>query len=124
MRPLLRAKNSPIKLFEANTGRLHDAPQELALITRLGTILFAAVLSAYSITAAAQTSESTDPLIEALRERIEALSAAGGLSVEGTPLSATRSLPAIYELHGFQPFWDSAASRSSSNSCARAPWMD
>jgi L,D-transpeptidase YcbB len=60
------------------------------------------------LAAAAQTSASTDPVIEAVRERVEALSAGGRLSVEGTPLSATRSLAALYELHGFQPFWDSA----------------
>jgi L,D-transpeptidase YcbB len=77
-------------------------------MTHLGSILFAALLSAYSLTVAAESVGSTDPVIEAVRERIEALSAGGNLSVEGTPLSATRSLPAIYELHGFQPFWDYA----------------
>jgi L,D-transpeptidase YcbB len=77
-------------------------------MTHLGGILFAALLSAYSLTVAGESLGSTDPVIEAVRERIEALSAGGNLSVEGTSLSATRSLPAIYELHGFQPFWDSA----------------
>ena len=58
---------------------LGKAPRERGRLTRiihLGTILFAAVLSAYSITAAAPRSDPTDPLIEALRERVEALSAA------------------------------------------------
>jgi murein L,D-transpeptidase YcbB/YkuD len=48
-----------------------------------------------------------DPVIEVVHERIEALSAGGSLSVEGEALSAIRSLPPLYELHGFQPFWDS-----------------
>ena len=72
---------------------------------KLGTLLFAAVLSVHSMATEAQTS---GPVIEAVRERVEALSAAGRLSVEGTSLSAVRSLPMLYELHGFQPFWDSA----------------
>jgi murein L,D-transpeptidase YcbB/YkuD len=66
------------------------------------------VLGVQALAAAAQTPTSTDPVIEAVRERVEALSAGGRLSVEGTPLSATRSLATLYELHGFQPFWDSA----------------
>ena len=74
---------------------------------KLRAILFAVVVG-HSITAAAQTPGSANPVIEAVRERVEALSAGGGLSVEGTSLSATRSIAALYELHGFEPFWDSA----------------
>ena len=58
--------------------------------------------------AAAQTPSPTDPVVEAVRERVEALTAGGRLSVDGTPLSASRSLATLYELHGFVPFWDSA----------------
>jgi murein L,D-transpeptidase YcbB/YkuD len=79
-----------------------------ARLTRLGALLLTALTIAHSITAAAQASGSADPVVEAVRERIEALSAEGGLSVEGADLSAIRSLPMLYELHGFQPFWDSA----------------
>jgi murein L,D-transpeptidase YcbB/YkuD len=76
--------------------------------TRLATFLFTAFIIVHSIAAAAQPSGSTDPVIEAVHERIEALSAGGSLSVEGEALSAIRSLPPLYELHGFEPFWDSA----------------
>jgi L,D-transpeptidase YcbB len=76
-----------------------------AIVARGFTILSATVL-AHVLTAAAQSPASTDPVIEAVRERVEALSAGGRLSVEGTSLSATRSLASLYELHGFQPFWD------------------
>jgi hypothetical protein len=76
-------------------------------MTKLRTILFAAVVG-HSMTAAAQVPGSANPVIEAVRERVEALSADGALSVEGTSLSATRSIAALYELHGFEPFWDSA----------------
>ena len=72
------------------------------------SLLLAASLAVPPLTALGQTPEPRAQVIEALRERVEALSAGGRLSVEGTPLSATRSLPAIYELHGFQPFWDAA----------------
>ena len=43
-----------------------------------------------------------------MRERVEALNASGRLSVEGASLSSTQSLATLYELHGFQPFWDSS----------------
>jgi murein L,D-transpeptidase YcbB/YkuD len=68
--------------------------------------LIAAILGAYSMAALAQRTESSDPIVEAVRERVEALLAAGSLSVEDASLSATLSLPTLYELHGFQPFWD------------------
>jgi L,D-transpeptidase YcbB len=77
-------------------------------VTNLGAILCATVLGVHTVSAAAQAPDSSDPVIEAVRERVEALSAGGRLSVEGTSLSATGSLPTLYELHGFQPFWDSA----------------
>jgi murein L,D-transpeptidase YcbB/YkuD len=75
---------------------------------QIPAMLCATVFGIHALAAAAQTSASTDPVIEAVRERVEALSAGGRLSVEGTPLSATRSLATLYELRGFQPFWDSA----------------
>jgi murein L,D-transpeptidase YcbB/YkuD len=75
---------------------------------QISTVLCVAVLGAPALTAVAQPPAAADPVIEAVRERVEALSAGGRLSVEGTPLSATRSLATLYELHGFQPFWDGA----------------
>jgi murein L,D-transpeptidase YcbB/YkuD len=84
----------------------HATAPSLAIQT--AGLLCALVLGVHAAAAAAPTPAAGDPLIEALRERIEVLSASGRLSVEGTPLSATRSLATLYELHGFQPFWDSA----------------
>ena len=75
---------------------------------RIPSVLCATLLGLQPLAAAAQTPASADPVIEAVRERVEALSAGGRLSVEGTPLSATQSLATLYELHGFQPFWDGA----------------
>jgi hypothetical protein len=77
-------------------------------VTNLGAILCATVLGIHAVSAAAQVPESTEPVIEAVRERVEALSAVGRLSIEGASLTATGSLATLYELHGFQPFWDSA----------------
>jgi L,D-transpeptidase YcbB len=71
-------------------------------------LLCATVLGLQAWVAAAQTPAAADPVVEAVRERVEALSGGGRLSVEGTELSATGSLATLYELHGFQPFWDSA----------------
>lgn len=75
---------------------------------RIPSVLCATLLGLQPLAASAQTQASIDPVIEALRERVEALSAGGKLSVEGTSLSATPSLATLYELHGFAPFWDSA----------------
>jgi L,D-transpeptidase YcbB len=79
-----------------------------AFAAQLPTILCAAALGVHALAAAPQSSASAGPVVEALRERVEALSAGDKLSVDGTPLSTTRSLATLYELHGFQPFWDSA----------------
>lgn len=72
------------------------------------TILYAMVLGGHALAAMAQSPVSAGPIVETMRERVEALSASGRLSVEDASLSATRSLPTLYELHGFQPFWDAA----------------
>jgi murein L,D-transpeptidase YcbB/YkuD len=84
-----------------------DHTMRSSLAIRTAGLLCALCLGVHAA-AAAPTPASADPLIEALRERVEALAASGRLSVEGTPLSATRSLAKAYELHGFQPFWDAA----------------
>ncbi len=82
----------------------------LANTSKIGAFLMVAYLAVQSMTALGQSQPpaSRTQVVEALRERIEALIAGGQLSVDGTPLSATRSLPAIYEYHGFEPFWDAA----------------
>jgi murein L,D-transpeptidase YcbB/YkuD len=45
-------------------------------------------------------------VVEAVRERVDDLSASGQLTVEGERLIAAQALPTLYELHGYQPFWD------------------
>ncbi len=67
-----------------------------------------ACLAVHSLTTLAEPPAPRAQVVEALRERIEALNAEGRLSVDGTPLSGTQSLSAIYEYHGFEPFWDAA----------------
>jgi L,D-transpeptidase YcbB len=74
---------------------------------KAAALLCATVLGFHWQRTAAETLPSADPVVEAVRERIEALSSQGSLSVEGSPLRGTLSLPTIYELHGFQPFWNS-----------------
>ena len=48
---------------------------------QIPAIVCATVLGVQALAAAAQTPTSTDPVIEAVRERVEALSAGGRLSV-------------------------------------------
>lgn len=51
-----------------------------------------------------------NPVVEALRDRIDAIRAAagsgGGIEAAGEPLRATRTLPQLYQMNGFQPLWD------------------
>ena len=70
-------------------------------------LLCAMLLSPQAPVAAAQTA-AADAVIEAVRERVEALATDGRLSVEDAQLSATGSLATLYELHGYEPFWDDA----------------
>ncbi|HXC22673.1 MAG TPA: hypothetical protein VNV13_14400, partial [Steroidobacteraceae bacterium] len=79
--------------------------EQQATMAHFVAFLFSAILIVDSFTAVAQSSGSADPVSEAVRERIEALSAGGRLSVDDADLSAVQSLPTLYELHGFKPFW-------------------
>ena len=45
-------------------------------------------------------------MVEAVRQRIDDLSTSGHSTVEGGRLIAAQALPALYQLHGYQPFWD------------------
>ncbi len=48
-----------------------------------------------------------NPVVEALRERIDAMRASDGdVAAAGDSLRATRSLPQLYQMNGFQPLWD------------------
>jgi L,D-transpeptidase YcbB len=57
-------------------------------------------------------SGTPDPVVEALRERIEAVATRGDVTFEGEQLRANRSLPQLYQLHGFEPLWDAPRLRS------------
>jgi murein L,D-transpeptidase YcbB/YkuD len=72
----------------------------------LGFMLGTMILCALASGVEAEQSPPADALVEAVRERIDDLSAAGQLSVEGERLIAVRVLPDLYELHGYGPFWD------------------
>ena len=54
----------------------------------------------------AATQPAANPVMEALRERIETINATGDVTVEGEALRATRTLSQLYPMHGFQPLWD------------------
>lgn len=48
-----------------------------------------------------------NPVVEALRDRIDAIRAADGeVEAAGDALRATRTLPQLYQMNGFQPLWD------------------
>jgi murein L,D-transpeptidase YcbB/YkuD len=56
--------------------------------------------------AQAQAQPASSPVMEALRERIEAINATGQVAVQGELLRATRTLSQLYPMNGFQPLWD------------------
>ncbi len=68
----------------------------------------ASILGAYILTANAQTPPATDAVVEAVRQRVDDLSASGTLTIEGERLIAARVLPTLYEMRGYQPFWDAS----------------
>jgi L,D-transpeptidase YcbB len=75
-----------------------------------GTLKFSVLCMAFAgaqiLTAKAQAPQAADAVIEAVRQRVDDLSASGTLTIEGERLVAARVLPALYEMHGYQPFWD------------------
>jgi len=72
----------------------------------IGVLFRATILCACALSVRAQGPQPADSVVEAVRERIDDLSTSGQLSVEGAGLIAAQSLPTLYELHGYQPFWD------------------
>ena len=82
----------------------------MARLSRTGRFCIlcgASILGAHILGANAQTPQAVDAVVEAVRQRVDDLSASGNLTIEGEHLVAARSLPTLYELHGYQPFWDS-----------------
>lgn len=81
------------------------------------TIRRAAAVAALTLAALftappAQAQAAPNPVVEALRERIEALNTSAGVTIEGETLYATRSLVPIYAGNGYQPLWDRARLQS------------
>jgi L,D-transpeptidase YcbB len=75
--------------------------------TRKFRVLCIAFVGAHVLTAKAQSPQAADAVVEAVRQRVDDLSASGKLTIEGEPLVAARVLPTLYEMRGYQPFWDS-----------------
>ena len=70
---------------------------------------FAAPLGAQA--AAAQPAApipATNPVTEALRERVEIINAGGTVNIDGEPLFAARTLGKLYSENGYAPLWDRA----------------
>ncbi|HXI76852.1 MAG TPA: L,D-transpeptidase family protein [Steroidobacteraceae bacterium] len=74
--------------------------------SRIGCLFRATLLCACGLSAHAQPPQPADAVVEAVRQRIDDLSTSGQSTVEGERLIAAQALPAVYQLHGYQPFWD------------------
>ena len=67
--------------------------------------------------AGAQSPTSTvasapDPVVEALRERVDALAAGAAVTFDDELLRAANSLPQLYQANGYRPLWDGARLQS------------
>jgi murein L,D-transpeptidase YcbB/YkuD len=78
------------------------------LAVTLATLLLAALAAPPDAAAqdASMAQPAANPVMEALRERVEAINASGDVTVEGEALRATRTLAQLYPMNGFQPLWD------------------
>jgi len=89
----------PVPVSDCGDGtfRAEDTAGGASLVRRgfalqVAAMLCSVFLGVPILGAAAQTPGPTDPVIEAVRERVEALTAGGRLSVDGTPLSSSKAL--------------------------------
>ena len=55
---------------------------------------------------AAQAGEPADPVVEALRERIELASETGQLEIAGAEIVSSQTLPILYGESGYEPLWE------------------
>ncbi len=84
---------------------------QAAAAPRAGTPVEVSLLPATAAQAA--PTSAPNPVVEALRERIDAIRASDGdVEAAGDSLRATRSLPQLYQMNGFLPLWDSRRLRS------------
>jgi len=61
---------------------------------------------ATATTLQAQAVEFPDPVVEALRERVELASETGQLEIAGAEIVSSQTLPVLYGEPGYQPLWD------------------
>ena len=87
------------------TTAIRHAPRSALLVAALALAFCCAV-------APAAAQNAANPVVEALRERIETINAGGTVTIEGETLYATRSLVPIYAGNGYQPLWDRARLQS------------
>lgn len=83
-----------------------------ALLAASALCLSAPAAAQAAAPAPAKPSSAVNPVVEALRERIEALNSGNAVTIEGDALYATRSLVPIYAGNGYQPLWDRARLQS------------
>ena len=72
------------------------------MIRSLGLLAWLAVAPALTI----QAAEPADPVVEALRERIELASETGQLEIAGAEIVSSQTLPVLYGESGYEPLWD------------------
>lgn len=94
----------------ARPGRARHAALLILTAAATACATAAAVANGAARSAAAAatvTATVPNPVVEALRDRVDAMRAAGGaVDAAGDPLRATRMLPQLYQMNGFQPLWD------------------
>ena len=100
-------------MHDRGSGRAPSGPARRGVALLLAAAATFAAAPLASVPAVAQASPAATPatapnaVVEALRDRIDAMRAAGGaIDAAGDPLRATRMLPQLYQMNGFQPLWD------------------
>mgnify|MGYP001599838976 CR=1 FL=1 len=74
---------------------------------RRSSLIF--VLIGGLLAAPARAADPTDPLVQALSNRVEEMQTLGSVQVQGTPIGGRILLPAIYAGQDFQPLWTNPA---------------
>jgi murein L,D-transpeptidase YcbB/YkuD len=71
-------------------------------IRQLGLLVWLAIAPALTT----QAAEPVDPLVEALRARIELANETGQLEIAGAEIVSSQTLPILYGESGYEPLWD------------------
>ena len=67
------------------------------------------VLTGWLLAAPVQAADPTDPVVQALANRVEEMQTLGSVQIQGTPIGGRILLPAIYAGQDFQPQWTNAS---------------